>query len=34
VRKQARKLQKLFGLAPADLVGQSYSDLLLRKLSH
>lgn len=34
VRKQARKLQKLFGLAPADLVGQSYSDLLLKRLSH
>lgn len=34
VRQQARKFQKLLGIAPADLVGQSYSDLLLKKLSH
>ena len=34
VRQQARKFQKLLGIAPVDLVGQSYSDLLLKKLSH
>ena len=34
IRQQARKFQKLFGIAPSDLVGQSYSDLAQQKLSH
>ncbi len=34
IRQQARKLQKLFGVAPFDLVGQSYSDLAQKKLNH
>ena len=30
-RGQARKIQKLFGIASLDIVPQSYSDLVLRK---
>ena len=30
-RHQALRFQKLFEIAPADIVGQSYSDLILRK---
>ncbi|HEV2351624.1 MAG TPA: class IV adenylate cyclase [Terriglobia bacterium] len=31
VREQARKFQKLFGIKAADIVPQSYSDLILAK---
>jgi adenylate cyclase class 2 len=34
IRAQARKFQKLFRIARADIVPQSYSDLILRKLRH
>jgi adenylate cyclase class 2 len=34
IRQQARKFQKLFGIAPSDLVGQSYSDLVRQRLNH
>jgi predicted adenylyl cyclase CyaB len=34
IRQQAQKFQKLFGVAPSDLVGQSYSDLAQKKLNH
>jgi predicted adenylyl cyclase CyaB len=34
VRAQARKYQKLFGISRSDLVAESYSDLVLRKLKH
>jgi predicted adenylyl cyclase CyaB len=34
VRAQARKYQKLFGISRADLVSESYSDLVLKKLRH
>ena len=34
IRQQARKFQKLFGIAPSDLVGQSYSDLVQRRSNH
>jgi predicted adenylyl cyclase CyaB len=30
-RQQALRFQKLFEIAPGDIVGQSYSDLILRK---
>jgi adenylate cyclase, class 2 len=32
VRTQARKFQKLFKVSPADIVPQSYSDLVLEKV--
>lgn len=31
IRNQAKKLQKLLGIAARDIVAQSYSDLMLRK---
>ncbi len=31
IRAQARKFRKLFGLASSDLVGESYSDMILKK---
>jgi len=32
IRKQARKFQKLFSIAHGDIVPESYSDLVLRRL--
>ncbi len=34
IRSQARKFQKLFRIAAGDIVPQSYSDLILKKLNH
>jgi adenylate cyclase class 2 len=34
IQQQARKFQKLFGIAPSDLVGQSYSDLARQRKIH
>ncbi len=34
IRAQARKFQKLFHITAADIVPQSYSDLILEKLAH
>ena len=31
IREQARNFQKLFGITSADIVAESYSDLILRK---
>ena len=31
IREQARNFQKLFGIRSADIVAESYSDLVLRK---
>jgi len=33
-RRQAREFQKLFGVAAADIVPHSYSDMVLSKLGH
>lgn len=34
IRQQARKFQILFGIPSSDLVGQSYADLALQRLTH
>jgi adenylate cyclase class 2 len=31
IRAQARSFQKLFGIRPSDIIGESYADLLLAK---
>ncbi len=34
IRAQARRFRELFAIPPSDIVGESYSDLVLRKMNH